>query len=41
MHNDKLKEMNSVDLFSGIGGFDRALNDIFVPVVYCEKDPYV
>ena len=30
--------MNSVDLFTGIGGFARALRDICKPVLYCDSD---
>jgi DNA (cytosine-5)-methyltransferase 1 len=32
---------NVVDLFTGIGGFSRALNDMFTPMLYCDNDPYV
>ena len=33
--------LRSVDLFTGIGGFTLALQDVAVPVVYCDRDPDV
>lgn len=33
--------MNCVDLFSGIGGFARALRGISTPILYCDADPVV
>lgn len=32
---------NSVDLFTGIGGFCLALADVYKPVVYCDNSPDV
>jgi len=32
---------NSVDLFTGIGGFALAVHDLFTPIVYCDRDPRV
>lgn len=32
--------MNSVDLFSGIGGISYALSGIVRPIAYCEIDPF-
>ena len=33
--------LNSVDLFSGIGGFAMALKGMFQPLLYCDKSPIV
>jgi DNA (cytosine-5)-methyltransferase 1 len=33
--------LNSVDLFSGIGGFAMALRDIAKPLLYCDSAPHV
>ena len=30
-----------MDLFTGIGGFSIALDDLYRPIVYCDKDPKV
>lgn len=30
--------LNSVDLFSGIGGFTLAFKDVFTPLLYCDND---
>jgi len=30
--------LNSVDLFSGIGGFSFAFRDLFAPMCYCDND---
>lgn len=32
--------LNGLDLFSGIGGIARALQDWVFPLAYCEIDPY-
>lgn len=33
--------LNSVDLFTGIGGFALAFKGVYKPLVYCDKDPDV
>lgn len=33
--------LNSVDLFTGIGGFALALKGVYRPLLYCDKDPDV
>lgn len=33
--------LNSVDLFSGIGGFTLAMDGIARPVLYCDNNPHV
>ena len=33
--------LNSVDLFTGIGGFALALKGVYMPLLYCDKDPDV
>lgn len=33
--------LNSIDLFTGIGGFALALKGVYRPLLYCDKDPDV
>lgn len=41
--NQPAREMvlSAVDLFTGIGGFVRALDQFSVPIVYCDADPKI
>lgn len=32
--------LNGIDLFSGIGGITRALDELVKPILYCENDKY-
>lgn len=35
-----MRLLNSIDLFTGVGGFTRALHDVAKPLLYCEIDPF-
>lgn len=34
-----INKLQSLDLFSGIGGFSYALHDLATPLLYCDNDP--